>query len=60
MPESLERIVGRELEPSEIHLLIYDQRGERQAAAFRLIFGGDSCPASPAPQHGPGSRLRNF
>lgn len=40
MPESLERIVRRELEPREIHLLIYDQRGERQAAAFRLIFGG--------------------
>ena len=39
MPESLERIGGSELELSEIHLLIYDQRRERQAAAFRLIFG---------------------
>ena len=32
-------MVGSELETSEIHLLIYDQRGESQAAAFHLIFG---------------------
>ena len=39
MAGSLERMVGSELETNEIHLLIYDQRGESQAAAFHLIFG---------------------
>lgn len=39
MPGSLEQIVGSKLETSEVHLLIYDQRGESQAAAFHLIFG---------------------
>lgn len=39
MPGSLQHIRGGELKSSETHLLIYDQRGERKAAEFHLIFG---------------------
>lgn len=41
---------GVEQEPDGIHLLIYDQRGERKATKFHLIFRGalDPQPLFPS------------